>query len=144
MRFSARGSPLLLTVAACSQPAAIEVQDVWARDTVGRTATAAVFMTIESRAPDRLIGASSTAAEKTDLMTMASESSSTQMKYVDAIDIPAGKKISLDPSGLHIWLAGLRQPLKTGQTFSLTLKFARSGERQVKVSVIAPWGVPPP
>ncbi|MCX8474807.1 MAG: copper chaperone PCu(A)C [Sphingomonas sp.] len=134
---------LSLPIAACTQPAPIEVKDVWARETVANAANGAVYMTITSPTPDRLIAASAPVANKTDLMTMESGAGAMGMKYLEAIDIPADKPASLNPGGLHIWLAGLKQPLEAGQTFPLTLKFEKAGERQVVVSVIAAAAAPP-
>ena len=105
---------------------------------MGGTANAAVFMTITSDTDDMLVGASSEVANKTDLMTMAGGSNAMEMTYVDGVSIHPGKPASLNPSGLHVWLDGLKAPLKAGQTFPLTLKFERAGERHVTVSVIAP------
>lgn len=133
---------LSLPVAGCSQPAPIEVKEVWARDTVGGVANAAVYMKITSPTADRLIGASTPAAKKTDLMTMTSSAGAMGMDYVQAIDLPAGTPVSLKPTGLHVWLADLNQPLKAGQSVPLTLKFERAGERQVTVSVIKPADAP--
>jgi len=134
---------LSLPIAACSQPSPIEVKDVWARETVADAANAAVYMTITSPTPDRLIAASTPVAKKTDLMTMESGGGAMGMKYLKAIDIPAGQPVSLNPGGLHVWLAGLNQPLKAGQSFPLTLKFEKAGEREVAVSVIEPAAAPP-
>jgi copper(I)-binding protein len=135
-------SALLLScaLAACAKPASVEVKDVWVRDTVGRTANAAVFMTIESKAADRLVGASAPVAGKTDLMTMTmgGPGGAMGMDYVKDIALPAGQPVSLNPRGLHVWLAELKQPLKAGETFPLVLRFENAGERQVTVSVIGP------
>jgi copper(I)-binding protein len=135
----------LLPLAACAQPrpAGPEVKDVWTRDTVGGTANAAVFMTIASATADRLVAASAPVAGKTDLMTMAGGSTKMEMTYVDGIELPAGKAVSLNPTGLHVWLSDLKQPLKAGQTFPLSLQFEKAGKRQVTVSVIAPAAMPP-
>ena len=134
---------LLFPVAACVQPAPLEVKDAWARDTVGSTANAAVFMTISSPTPDRLISASAPIAQKTDLMTMQGGSSAMEMTYLDGIDIPADTPVSLNPSGLHVWLAGLNQPLRAGQSFPLLLEFENAGRRRIVVTVISPAAAPP-
>jgi copper(I)-binding protein len=134
---------LPLPVAACQQAAPMALKDAWARDTVGGSANAAVYMTITSPTADRLLSASTPIAKKTDLMTMAGGSSATEMTYVNGIDIPASRPVSLNPSGLHVWLADLNQPLRAGQTFPLTLKFEKAGERQVVVSIIKPAATPP-
>ena len=134
-------------MASCGQPAPppppLAITDVWARDTVGSTANAAVFMTITSPTPDRLLAASDSVADKTDLMTMQGGSSHMEMTYVGGIDLPAGKPVSLNPAGLHVWLAGLHQPLKAGESFPLTLEFEKAGKREVTVSVIAPAAAAP-
>lgn len=135
---------LLLAVASCTKPAELEISDVWTRDTAGGTANAAVFMTITSPVEDRLVGASTSVAKKTDLMTMESGAGGTMgMKYLQGIELPAGTPVSLNPRGLHVWLAGLNQPLKVGQGFQLTLDFEKAGQKRVGVSVIAPTAAPP-
>jgi copper(I)-binding protein len=133
----------MLAVTACTQPAPVQVQDVWTRDTVGNTANAAVFMTISSETPDRLLSAKAAIANKTDLMTMAGANGAMAMEYVKGIEIPANTPVTLNPSGLHVWLADLKQPLKAGQSFPLVLQFEKSGQREVTVKVIAPTAAPP-
>ena len=143
MRRSAFALFLVAALAGCERPAPLEVADAWTRDSVGGTDSAAVFMTITSPDADRLVAASTPAAAKTDLMTMQveggeGEGGSMAMKYLEAIDIPSGEPVSLDPSGLHVWLTDLDAPLKAGETFPLTLEFENAGRREVTVSVIAP------
>lgn len=134
---------LLFPLASCGKPTVLEVKDVWVRDTVGSTDNAAVFMTITSTTPDRLLAASTPVAKKTDLMTMQGDSSAMEMKYLKDMPIPAGKPVSLNPTGWHVWLSDLNQPLTAGRTFPLVLKFEKAGDRQVNVSVIAPAAMPP-
>ena len=133
----------LFALVSCSQPASLEVKDPWTRDTVGSVANAAVFMTISSPSADRLISASTPVARKTDLMTMGRGGNVMEMRYVQGIDIPADTPVSLDPNGLHVWLAQLNQPLKAGETFPLDLKFEKAGERRISVTIIRPADAPP-
>jgi periplasmic copper chaperone A len=132
-----------LALAACAQHAEVEVKDAWARDSIGGTANAAVFMTIISRTPDRLVGGSTPVARRTDLMTMKGGSGAMAMDYVKAIDVAPGAPVSLNPAGLHVWLEGLDKPLKAGETFPLTLRFEKAGARQVTVKVIKPTDAAP-
>ena len=134
---------LAFPIAACAQPAPVEMSDVWARDTIGSTANAAIFMTIRSQTADRLIAASTPVARKTDLMTMKGGNDAMTMTYVKGIEIPANTTVSLNPGGLHVWLAELNQPLKAGQTFPLFLRFEKAGQREVKVTIIKPAAAPP-
>ena len=126
----------LLPVEAFAQTGQLAVQDVWARATAGKADTGAIYMTITSPTPDRLVSASTPVASKTDLMTMEGGSGSMKMSYLKAIDIPANQPVSLNPSGLHVWLAGLKQPLKEGESLPLTLVFEKAGNRQVTVSIV--------
>ena len=134
---------LLLPAAVAAQTGQLEVKDVWARATIAGSANAAVFMTITSQNPDRLVAASTPVANETDLMTMEGGSSAMEMKYLKVMDIPANKPVSLNPTGLHVWLAGLKHPLKAGQTFPLTLTFEKTGQREVTVSIIKPGAASP-
>lgn len=139
MKKSAFALLLAATLAACGQsPAEVEIADPWTRDSVGGTANAAVFMTITSPAADRLVAASTPAAARTGLMTMESGVSGMTMSYVETIDLPAGRPVALAPTGLHVWLEDLRQPLKAGETIPLTLTFENAGERQIEVPILAP------
>ena len=143
MRGLALSLCLLLAIAACTRPASIRVDDPWARATSGRTAQVAVFMTISSRTGDRLIGASTPLAARTDLMTMGAGDGGMAMSYVEAIEIRAGEPVRLDPRRLHVWMAGVGQPLVAGQTFPLTLSFEKAGDVRVDVAVVGPLEPPP-
>lgn len=76
-------------------------------------------------------------------MTIKGATNVMEMAYVKAIDLPPGKPVSLNPTGLHVWLAGLKRSLKAGETFPLTLTFAKAGRREVSVVVIRPGAAPP-
>jgi copper(I)-binding protein len=143
MRQFAFALALLVPLAAAAQSAPLQVKDVWTRATIGTPTNAAIYMTISSPKPDRLLSASAPVASKTDLMTMAGGSSAMEMKYLKAIDIPAGKPVSLNAGGLHVWLAGLKRPLKAGESFPLTLSFEKAGKRVVTVSVVKPGAAAP-
>lgn len=121
-----------------AQSGQIEIKDVWTRATVGKPDSGAIYLTILSPTPDRLVSASTPVAGKTNLMTMEGGGAMMKMKYLDAIDIPADKPVTLKPDGLHVWLAGLKQPLKAGESFPLSLTFEKAGQREVSVAIGKP------
>jgi len=49
---------------------------------------------------------------------------------IDAVEIPAGQRVSLAPKSTHVMLMGLQRPLVAGQTFVVTLRFAKAGEQR--------------
>jgi periplasmic copper chaperone A len=134
----ALGAALTLYLAApalMAQDGNIDIKDAWARATPGGAQTAAAYVTLVSPAGDRLTGASTPAAQKAELHSMTMDGNVMKMRQVDGIDLPAGKPVSLKPGGYHIMLTGLAKPLVEGQSFPLTLTFAKAGSREVDVPV---------
>jgi copper(I)-binding protein len=132
---------LLVTGVICAaapllaQNAPLETENAWARASPGNSDTGAAYVTVRSPSPDRLVAASTPVAKKAELHTMSMSGMVMKMRPVAGIDIPAGQPVALAPGGLHIMLIGLKQPLKAGQSFPLTLDFAKAGARTVDVKV---------
>jgi hypothetical protein len=90
-------------------------------------------------APDRLVAASTPVAERVELHEMSTEGDVMRMREVPAIDLPAGQEVQLrHGQRYHLMLINLRQPLKVGDRFDLTLKFEKAGETTVKAWVQQP------
>jgi copper(I)-binding protein len=60
-----------------------------------------------------------------------------KMVMTDRIVVPAGGVTVLKPGGCHIMLFNMPKDLKAGDAFTLYITFARSGERQIPVKVVA-------
>lgn len=121
----------------------LTIDHPWARASVA--ANGAAYMTINTSgtAPDQLIGASSPVAAAVELHTHIIEGDVMRMRPVKAIDINVGESAVLKPGGLHVMLIGLKAPLTQGETFPLTLTFAKAGTTTVDVAVQTPGaGVP--
>ena len=59
-----------------------------------------------------------------------------KMREVPNIALPPAAKITMQPgNGYHLMLFGLRQPLKVGETFPMTLTFEKAGKTDVTVTV---------
>jgi copper(I)-binding protein len=69
------------------------------------------------------------------LHTTSREGGITKMRRTDGLDLPAGQPVTLQPGATHIMLIGLSEKLVPGQSFPLTLTFAKAGTREVTVSV---------
>ena len=130
----------LLLLASCNNPGSpdVQVSDAWARETVaGQTATAA-YMTLKNRGAgdDRLVAVA--AAAPAVVMLHASENAGgiARMRPMEAgLAIPAGATVELKPGGSHVMVTGLGDPLRSGDTLKLTLRFEKSGERPVDVRI---------
>lgn len=126
---------VLAAGSASAQTGPLQIQNAWARATPGGATIGAAYVTIRSPTADRLVAASTPVAGKAELHKMEMSGTVMKMRPVAGIDIPADRPVSLAPGGLHIMLIGLKQPLKPGQSFPLTLTFAKAGPRTVDVSV---------
>jgi len=121
--------------AASAQTGGLQVENAWARATPGKSQIGAAYVTIQSPTPDRLVAASTPVAKEAQLHTMEMSGMVMKMRPISGVDIPADKPVTLGPGGMHIMLMGLKEPLKAGQSFPLTLNFAKAGTRTVNVAV---------
>ena len=104
----------------------------------------AAWLTIRNAGgEDRLVGAKSPAAERVELHTHIHEGGVTMMRKVEAIDVPAGGEAALEPGGDHLMLFGLKDGLKAGGRFPLTLLFEKAGQVTVEMRVAPLSGAPP-
>ena len=120
---------------AAAQTGSVEVTNAWARATPAKAENGAAYLTLQSPTPDRLTGASTPVAKKAELHEMTMERGVMMMGPIEGIDLPAGQPVTLKPGAMHIMLLGLTQPLVAGQSFPVTLSFAKSGTREVTVSI---------
>jgi copper(I)-binding protein len=88
---------------------------------------------------DRLLSASASVADHVEVHRMVTEAGVMRMREVPGIDLPPGETTSLRHGGeYHLMLMNLKQPLKDGDRFDMTLKFERAGTQTVKVWVQTP------
>jgi len=87
------------------------------------------------RTDDALIGAASDVAETVELHETTMEGDMAGMHPVEAIPVPAGGSVTLEPGGYHVMLIGLKQELQTGQMITLTLTFEKAGQITVQAEV---------
>lgn len=115
----------------------IRIDHPWARPTVSGQSAGGGFMTLDNSkgGADRLLAASSPAAERVELHSMAMEGDVMRMRQIDTIDLPAGQTVALKPGGLHFMLIGLKQPLALGSRVPMKLRFEKAGEVSVEIAV---------
>lgn len=112
------------------------VTDAWARATPPGTTVGAAYMTIQGgKEADRLVDASSDRAAMVHLHSVEEKDGVSKMRAIDAVEVPAGQRVMLAPKSTHVMLMGLDGPLVPGQTFVVTLRFAKAGEQPVTVTV---------
>ncbi len=111
------------------------------RATVGSMPSSAAYVSImnNGKMADRLVGAASNLARKTELHKMEMDNGVMRMRQVEGgIDLPAGKTIQLAPGGYHVMLIGLNAPLTANSTFEIRLIFQNAGEKILEGMAMLP------
>lgn len=123
----------------------VTVAQAWARATPGGAKIGAAYLTIAADAAtsDELLAASSDAAGRTELHTHIMEGDVMKMRAVDKVEIGKGATVLFQPSGYHVMLIDLKQPLKQGDKVKLTLKFKNAGD-VAAVADVEPLGAKGP
>ncbi len=115
---------------------ALKVEGAWARPAA--SGNGAAYMTLGNGGdePDRLLRASAPVADTVELHAHEIDAQGVaRMRPVVAVEVPPGGEAALAPGGLHLMLVGLKEPLREGESFELTLDFERAGEVTVDVAV---------
>jgi copper(I)-binding protein len=126
------------TVAATAAGGGIGVTHAWARATPPNAQSAAAYLTLTDQGPaDTVTGASTPVAAMAGLHETISEGGVMKMRPLPPLALEPGKPVTFAPGGMHIMLTELKQPLKAGEHFPLTLTFAHAPPLTVEVAVEA-------
>ena len=128
----------VMLLSACA-PAAkdVEVSDVWARTGMAG-GNSAVYMILVNGTDmhQELLFATSDVAEAVELHeSKMGENGEMQMIPQASVPLEVGAKVEFKPGGLHVMLIGLKQELKAGDEFEVTLHFKDHADITLKVIV---------
>lgn len=125
----------------------VQVNGAWIRQAVKGQSGTGGFMQLTSSQPLTLTGFRTPVAASAELHEMAMEGDVMRMRAIEALPLPAGQAVALQPGGHHLMLMGLKKALKAGTQVPLTLRLrtsdGRAIEQQVKVPVRAAADQPP-
>lgn len=116
----------------------VQLGGAWARATAAGKPTSAAYLTISNRggADDSLVGVSSSSGTA-EVHSTSMDGGIMRMRKIDRLAIPAGETVKLEPGGTHVMLTGLRDPLVTGRTIELTLRFEKSTAQTIAAQIRA-------
>jgi len=116
---------------------AIVVERPWARATPAGARTGVVYVTLinNGSSNDSLLSAATPVADQVQFHSASQENGVSRMREMRTVEVAPGARVAFSPGGLHIMVVGLKQPLKEGQTFPLTLNFEKAGKIDVMVPI---------
>jgi periplasmic copper chaperone A len=125
-----------LLLNSCAAPATegVEVRDAWARP-AAQGGNGAVYLVIRSSAADELVGVASEVAEAVEMHESRLSGDVMEMRQLESVPLKAGEDVIFEPGGLHIMLIGLKQDLKAGDEFEITLQFKNYESIQLRIPV---------
>lgn len=134
-----------LLIAACVPASGgIVIKDPFTRASPTGAETGGAFVTIvnSGTTADRLVSASSPAAQTVELHETVDDNGVMKMEpRPEGWEIPAGGTLELKPGGKHIMLIGLTAPLEAGKKIQMTLNFEKAGAQTIDVPVQAMSGM---
>jgi copper(I)-binding protein len=127
------------SLAFCSNVlATVTATDAWVRGTVPAQKTTGAFLTLESTEDAKLISVTTPAAKSVEIHESQQMQGMMHMHAVEAVPLPAGKRVELKPGGFHVMLVDLAKPLGEGDSVPLTLTIEDKQGKRSKVEVSAP------
>jgi len=116
---------------------AVTATDAWVRGTVPAQKPTGAFLTLTSSAEAKLVAVSTPAAKSAEIHASQESGGIMHMHALDAIALPAGKKVELRPGGYHIMLFDLTRALGADDQVPLTLTIEEAGGKRYRVEVRA-------
>ena len=123
-------------LAACAAAGSgeLQVNGVWARPGLAGGNGAIFFVIDNPGAADLLLSASSDVADAVELHKTVMQNGNMQMVQQMNVPVLTGETV-FKPGDLHVMLIGLKNDLKAGDTFTVTLDFQTAGARTLTVTV---------
>lgn len=116
----------------------VEAHDIWARSAI-KDGNGAAYMLLHNHSTedDALVGASSDVAGVVEIhLSQMKDDGTMEMIKQESIVLPADGEVELKPGSYHVMLIGLKQDLKAGDEFSLTLHFKNHEDITLTVPVM--------
>ncbi|WP_434631156.1 copper chaperone PCu(A)C [Chromobacterium sp. CV08] len=132
-----------LAAAHSFQLGSIHIGHPWSRAMPLASPTGGVYLSLENqgKGADRLLSASTPRAASAELHTHVNDNGVMRMRKVEGgVEIAPGQTVKFAPGSYHVMLVGLKQPLKAGDRFPLTLNFEKAGS--IVVDVVVQDGMP--
>jgi periplasmic copper chaperone A len=117
----------------------VTVENAWARATAPGQPNGAAYISLMNHSDKtvRLMSISSdtTISHQIEIHTHLQEDGMMKMRRLNNLSLPPHSQMTMQPGGHHLMLMKLQQPLKTGGTLPLTLRFDHHKPIQINASI---------
>ena len=116
---------------------ALTIGHPYMSETAPRGTTGAGYLSVANAGPDadRLLAVETAFPQAMLHVTETDAAGVSRMRHVEALEIPAGATLALEPRGAHVMFTGLEAPLKVGDKIPATLVFEHAGRVEVIFNV---------
>ena len=135
MRFLAATAACVMGIGAAN--ASVTATDAWVRGTVPAQKTTGAFVVLQSSEEAKLVAVSTPAAASAEIHASEHKDGIMHMHAIDALALPAGRRVELKPGSFHIMLVGLTRALAAGDHVPLTLTIEDRQGRRSRLEVRA-------
>ena len=117
--------------------ATLESDDLWLRQSIPGAENGAGFGTLRNTSDEYIVivAAYSDAAADVELHRHIHRDGQMAMEQIEALSVPAGTEVRLQPGGYHLMLMQLHAPLEPGQEYQVTLRLNNDERFEFKVPV---------
>ena len=113
---------VILGLAACGQGGSgLLIKDAEFRPPLGVTGIGVAYVSVTSGAADRIIGVTSSQADRVEIHASVTTGTQTSMKRLDSVELPAGKTVIFGPGGMHLMVFSPRLAASDA-TFPIQIK----------------------
>jgi len=115
----------------------IVIENAYIRETIPGTSISSAYMTIINSSDKniKLLGATSEISKRIEIHEHTMADGMMRMRQRENIEIAAKSNVVLQPSGYHLMIFDLKQPLRHAQNVTITLQFSNDASVEVKLPV---------
>lgn len=121
--------------------AGLKVSHAWTAANSSMAHAIQVYATLwnEGETPDTLVDVHVPFAEDAAIQTQeVAEDGTLEVREVKQVALQPGQAVTMHPQGLHLVFNDVQKVLRPGDTFHAHFEFAKAGELEVEVHVMAP------
>ena len=119
----------------------IKVSHGWTVATSSMAHAVEVYVTMwnEGESPDKLIGAEVPFADDAVIQAQSvGDDGGLEMRDLQSIELKPEQAVTLHPQGVRLVFNDVQRVLRPGDSFHAHLEFAKAGEIEIEISVMAP------